>query len=81
MILQFIGLDYWSRPVYKDENGCLVVDVDDRVEGLDSLYTKCDNEFEGEPDWPIIEVKSYQNQEIEFVPKRYRSSEQRVSNE
>jgi len=78
MKLQFIGLDDFSRPVYKDENGLLLVDVDDRTEGLSSLHTKCNNEFDGEPDMPIFGTKSW-NQELELIPKRYRSSEQKVS--
>lgn len=30
LVLNYIGLDSWSRPVYKDESNKLFVDVDNR---------------------------------------------------
>lgn len=41
--LVFIGEDYLNRKVYTTKKGTLVVQVDG------GLYTKCNNEFEGEP--------------------------------
>ncbi len=50
--LVFAGIDSWDRPVYQDEHGVLWKDV---TLGSDypSLYSACNNEFEGEPDMPI----------------------------
>ncbi len=62
LILTFIGCDSWSRPVY-ETNGKLYVDVDPCEHLEPSICTKCDNEFDGEPDWPV-------EAEFEFVPCR-----------
>lgn len=63
--LTLIGWDSWDRPVYKSMNGRLYVDVDPRADFAPSIHTKCDNEFDGEPDWPIDS-----SVEVEFVPAR-----------
>lgn len=63
MKLNFIGMDSWSRPVYEDENGRLVKDVNPRKVWQPKLCTALDNEFDGEPDCPYHE-------EPEFVPER-----------
>lgn len=50
--MELIGIDFWSRPVYKCiENGILWKDI---TLGSDNpeLYS-CQNDFEGEPDCPI----------------------------
>ena len=50
--LEFVGEDFWSRPVYKcRETGTLYKDI---TLGSDNpqLYS-CGNDFEGEPDTPI----------------------------
>lgn len=62
--LTFVGRDSWDRPVYKNENNRLCVDVDPRDGRKPQICTKYRNEFDGEPDYPI---ESY---EFEFVPKR-----------
>ena len=51
-VLTFVGIDEWSRPVYKDQHGKLWKDVNlgDRDPFLHSV---ADNEFDGEPDMPI----------------------------
>ena len=64
--LTFIGLDSWSRPVYKSKGGRLYVDVDPRPDRPPEICTKCDNDFEGEPDWPVPETT-----QIAFSPSRY----------
>jgi hypothetical protein len=51
--LRFIGIDYWDRPVYQDESGRLWKDVN-LGDGELSLHSASDNDFEGEPDMPII---------------------------
>ena len=58
------GRDNWDRPVYECD-GKLYVDVDPREHMLPSIHTKSDNEFDGEPDWPIDE-----DVEVTFIPSR-----------
>jgi hypothetical protein len=50
--LKFIGVDFWSRPVYEDESGELWKDVN-LGNGAIYLHSSCNNEFDGEPDMPI----------------------------
>ena len=50
--LKFIGVDYWSRPVYKDEKGKLRKDIE-LGRGTPRLRSAVNNDFEGEPDMPI----------------------------
>ncbi len=51
-ILNFIGVDSWGRPVYKDESGRLWKDVN-LGRGVPSLHSSSSNDFEGEPDMPL----------------------------
>lgn len=64
LTLIYKGRDSWSRPVYEAE-GRLYVDIDPREGWAPNICTKCNNEFDGEPDTPIAE-----DTEIEFVPQR-----------
>ncbi|MCI9976488.1 hypothetical protein JY742_10185 [Clostridioides difficile] len=68
-ILYFIGLDSWSRPVYKDDNGKYWKDIDNRKAWLgyknENICNACNNEYEGEPDMPMSN-----NIDIIFIPKR-----------
>ncbi len=50
--MTFIGTDGWDRPVFRDPDGGLWKDV---TLGSDtpSLYSACNNDFDGEPDMPI----------------------------
>lgn len=67
LVLKFIGVDSWSRPVYEDGNGKLFKD------------TNCDNGeialctvsggFDGEPDTPIVYIEKYQDMEFEIIGK------------
>jgi hypothetical protein len=67
--LTYIGNDsYDNRPVYKNENGKLFVDVDPRKDHEPKICTKY--QFDGEPDTPINCITAYSNAEIEFIPKR-----------
>lgn len=63
MKLNYIGMDSWDRPVYEDENGRLVKDVDPRKHLPPKLCTALGNAFDGEPDVPYHE-------EPEFIPER-----------
>ena len=51
--LYFIGVDGWDRPVYRDESGQLWKDVN-LGDGEPYLHSSADNEFDGEPDMPIM---------------------------
>lgn len=68
--LTYIGLDSWSRPVYKDNNENLFVDVDSREWRRPEICTKYNNQFDGEPDTPIQYIKKYDSVEIVFLPQR-----------
>lgn len=64
LTLIYKGRDSWSRPVYEAE-GRIYVDIDPREGWAPNICTKCNNEFDGEPDTPIAK-----DTEIEFVPQR-----------
>ena len=51
--LHFVGIDSWDRPVYQDESGRLWKDVN-LGNGTPYLHNSVDNEFDGEPDSPIV---------------------------
>jgi hypothetical protein len=51
--LHFIGVDGWDRPVYQDEADQLWKDVN-LGSGDPYLHSVADNDFDGEPDMPII---------------------------
>lgn len=63
MKLKYIGSDSWDRPVYEDENGLLVKDVNPRKCWQPKLCVALDNAFDGEPDVPYHETP-------EFIPER-----------
>jgi hypothetical protein len=48
LVLEFIGVDDWSRPVYKDANGKLFKDIECDDPPM-VLCTVCGG-FDGEPD-------------------------------
>jgi hypothetical protein len=50
--LKFIGVDDWSRPVYKDNKGKLWKDVN-LGNGTPYLHRAVGDGFDGEPDYPI----------------------------
>jgi len=62
MKLVFIGWDNFERPVY-DYEGILYYDTDPRAHVPPSIYTKQENEFNGEPCGRITE-------KCKFYPKR-----------
>lgn len=53
VVMTYVGMDSWDRPVYKDENGNLWKDTDPRSHVPASLYSACNNAFDGEPDMPF----------------------------
>jgi len=50
--LEYIGTDSWNRPVYKDDNGNIYKDVN-LGKGNPDLHTSTNNNFDGEPDYPV----------------------------
>lgn len=65
LVLTCIGIDYWSRPVYKSEEGILFKDIN-CGNGEPILCTVCGG-FDGEPDTPIRAIKDYHGVPIEIV--------------
>ena len=61
--LKYVGMDSWDRPVYEDENGVLIKDVNPGKYCEPKLCTALNNSFDGEPDIPYHEAP-------EFVPER-----------
>lgn len=59
----FKGRDSWSRPVYEDLNGRLLVDVDPRKGRGPDICTKQGNAFDGEPCDPV-------DGDFDFIPCR-----------
>ena len=51
--LKFLGIDYFCRPVYKDQYGHLWKDVCLGDSVTPSLYSVANDTFEGEPLSPI----------------------------
>ena len=56
MLLIFQGRDSWDRPVYKGPDGNLYVDVAPRKGWGSNICTKCQNDFDGEPDDSVTGV-------------------------
>lgn len=69
LVLNYVGIDSWDRPVYKNEEGNLFKDVDARKNRGPEICTVYGG-MEGEPDTPIIYISKYKDLEIEFVPER-----------
>lgn len=59
----FKGYDSWSRPVYEDLSGRLLVDVDPRKDWEPKICTKYENAFDGEPCDPV-------EGDFDFIPCR-----------
>lgn len=57
------GRDSWSRPVYDDGTGRLLVDVDPRAGRKPDICTKQGNAFDGEPCDPV-------DGDFIFIPRR-----------
>lgn len=73
--IKFIGIDSWNRPVYKDKNGTIYKDIN-LGKGVLALHTSVNNEFYGEPYYPIRDnIKINIVQRLENEPKRDSMSE------
>ncbi len=59
----FLRRDSWSRPVYEDMDGQLLVDVDLRKDSEPNICTKNQNAFDGEPCDPV-------EGDFDFIPCR-----------
>ena len=69
LILTLAGRDNWDRPVYESDEKYFV-DVDPRKSRKPDICTKQGNQFNGEPDISLADLKEFENAEIEFVPAR-----------
>lgn len=75
LILTFLGIDDWNRPVYQDQNGRIwknikhlarnEIDVENNIDGL---CTVSGNSFDGEPEMPLEYFDSKPT--IEFSAQR-----------
>lgn len=62
LLLNYLGDDFLGLPVYDDEDGELLKDINGGVGGL-NLYTIC-GDVDGDPDVSISRIKKYQGREI-----------------
>lgn len=69
MLFKYSGNDSWNRPVYKGEDGTLLVDVSPVAHRPIELCTKYQNQFNGEPDTPIEDTDRFRDMEV-TVDKR-----------
>ena len=53
--LKYIGDDFWSHPVYKDQHNHLWKDISCGDSEIPSLYSVVNNDFDGEPEYPIAQ--------------------------
>lgn len=53
LLLQYLGEDFWARPVYRDQFDQLWKDIGLGSGDHPSLHSAVGNEFDGEPDLPI----------------------------
>lgn len=53
LVLNYIGEDFWSRPVYQDQFKHLWKDIELGDAEQPSLHSAVGDEFDGEPDMPI----------------------------
>ena len=61
--LQFLGVDSWDRMVFKDEDGYVwkcTEPGENPYEVHDRLYSSTNNDFDGEPCWPMSPDIDYQ---------------------
>ena len=70
LVLTFVGMDGWDRPVYKDSTGVLWKDADPRKNSAPRLCTSFNNEFDGEPDTPMRLMKQYEGVNVVFSQER-----------
>lgn len=70
LVLTFIGMDSWDRPVYKESDGMLWKDVSQIKDNKPDLCTSVNNEFDGEPDDNMRYMEKYDGVKVKFVPAR-----------
>ena len=66
LALEFIGIDYWSRPVYRTEDGRLFADTN-CDSGWVNLYTLTGNNIGGEPNMSISNIPEYKDMKIKIT--------------
>jgi len=65
LVLEYLGVDDWNRPVYKNQNNQLLKDVNCDESPME-LCTVCGG-FDGEPNIPITYLEKYNDIEIVIV--------------
>lgn len=62
LVLEYLGEDFLGTPVYRDQNGILLKDINCDRGKLD-LHTVC-GDFDGDPNVSISKIERYQGLEI-----------------
>lgn len=62
LVLKYLGDDFLGMPVYEDEDGVLLKDINCDIGAL-SLHTVCDG-FDGDPNIEISRLKKYKGLDI-----------------
>ena len=70
LVLTYIGMDSWDRPVYREADGKLWKDVSPVKHMKPDLCTSVDNEYDGEPDNNTYYIEKYNGVRVTFVPER-----------
>ena len=71
--MEYIGDDFWSRPVYKDQFGKLWKDLNCGDSETPDLYWPVNNEFDEEPYLPIgcefviVKAKEKNGKEFQYM--------------
>lgn len=71
LVLKYIGEDSWSRPVYQDQFSHLWKDIELGNYVQPSLHRAVNDDFEGEPDYPIKKEFVIQPMERPSQEKRF----------
>lgn len=74
LVLEYIGEDFWSRPVYRDQYTRIWKDISLGTYRQPSLYSVVDNDVDGEPDSPMRDDIKYT---ILPLPKEMQISEEK----
>lgn len=78
LILNYLGEDYLGLPVYDDEDGELLKDINGGMGEL-NLHTIC-GDVDGDPNQSISKIKKYQGLEIIVLGRNNDTTEEEKSN-
>lgn len=70
LVLTYLGMDSWDRPVYSEPSGKLWKDVAPLKSAIPRLCTSVNNEFDGEPCDNMRDMGEYRDVKITYIPER-----------